>query len=113
MLKEENKLEKQFDHDFFKKNKKKKDFSDLPTLIYLDMSLETHIFFFGLSDLGVWGATKHDTMHFYNNKDNDMTASLECMMSWSERLVAPNWRHLRTAPSSSLSVFNLIIDTKD
>ena len=29
-----------------KKNNKKKDFSDLPTLIFLDMSLETDIFFF-------------------------------------------------------------------
>ena len=42
-----------FGHDFFIKKKienKKKDFSDLPTLIFLDMSLETDIiFFFGLS----------------------------------------------------------------
>ena len=29
-----------------KKKKKKKDFSDLPTLIFLDMSLETNIIFF-------------------------------------------------------------------
>ena len=29
-----------------KNNKKKKDFSDLPTLIFLDMSLETDILFF-------------------------------------------------------------------
>ena len=42
-------LEKQFGNHFLKKIiKYKKDFSDLPTLIFLGMSLETHIFFLGI-----------------------------------------------------------------
>ena len=39
-------LEKKFGHDFFKKKNIKKKKSDLPTLIFLDMSLETDIIFF-------------------------------------------------------------------
>ena len=39
-------MEKQFGNHF---KKKKEDFSDLPTLIFLGMSLEAHIFFFGLN----------------------------------------------------------------
>ena len=48
MEKKQNWLEKKFGLDFFKKKikNKKKDFSDLPTLIFLDMSLETDIIFF-------------------------------------------------------------------
>ena len=46
MLKKQNWLEKSLVMTSLKKNKnKKKDFSDLPTLIFLDMSLETDIIF--------------------------------------------------------------------
>ena len=45
---------KKFGHDFLKKiENKKKDFSDLPTLIIVDMSLETDIFFFLASQVDV------------------------------------------------------------
>ena len=38
-------LEKRFGNPFLKEKNKEKDFSDLLTLIFLGMSLETHTFF--------------------------------------------------------------------
>ena len=44
-VKKQDLLEKQFGNHFLKKKKNKKNFADLPTLIFLGMSLETHYFF--------------------------------------------------------------------